>query len=107
MLTSVDGHLTQWGGRNDGRRDDGFWEVERIIKVRKQGSRREYFVEWTGWEAKYNSWTKDVSKVGCSGMACIRAPALPPVVRWDKGAPVLPEERASHAQYSQYTIQYA
>ena len=54
--------VTQWGGRNDGRRDDGFWEVERIIKVRKQGSRREFFVEWTGWEAEYNSWTKDVSK---------------------------------------------
>ena len=54
--------VTQWGGRNDGRRDDGFWEVERIIKVRKQGSRREYFVEWTGWEAEYNSWTKDVSR---------------------------------------------
>ena len=54
--------VTQWGGRNDGRRDDGFWEVERIIKVRKQGSRREFFVEWTGWEAEYNSWTKDVSR---------------------------------------------
>ena len=25
--------VTQWGGRDDGRRDDGFWEVERIIKV--------------------------------------------------------------------------
>ena len=29
--------VTQWGGRNDGRRDDGFWEVERIIKVRTAG----------------------------------------------------------------------
>ena len=37
-------------------------EPRRIIKVRKQGSRREYFVEWTGWEAAYNSWTKDVSR---------------------------------------------
>ena len=36
--------------------------MERIIKVRKQGSRREYFVEWTGWEAEYNSWTKDMSR---------------------------------------------
>ena len=43
---------------------------------------------WRGWAQCSNAIVTDLA------FNVYRAPALPPVGRWEKGAPVLPEERA-------------
>jgi hypothetical protein len=43
--------VEHFGGRTDGRRNDGTWEIERILKVRTRGGRQQYLVRWMGWGA--------------------------------------------------------
>jgi hypothetical protein len=42
------------------KRDDDLFEIEKILKTRKRGSRVEYYVKWEGYPEKFNSWTSDL-----------------------------------------------
>jgi hypothetical protein len=42
------------------KRDDDLFEIEKILKTRKRGSRVEYYVKWKGYPEKFNSWTSDL-----------------------------------------------
>ena len=42
--------------------DDGVYEVEKVLKTRKRNGIVEYFVKWSGYPDKFNSWTTDVFK---------------------------------------------
>jgi transposase InsO family protein len=42
------------------KRDDDLFEMEKILKTRKRGSRVEYYVKWKGYQEKFNSWTSDL-----------------------------------------------
>lgn len=37
---------------------DSFWSIEKILRTRGVGSKKEYFVKWTGFDEKFNSWIK-------------------------------------------------
>lgn len=37
-------------------KDDDIWKVEKILKTRGKGLRKEYFVKWLRWPTKFNSW---------------------------------------------------
>ena len=39
---------------------DDVYIVEKVLKTRKRGGKLEYFVKWTGYPDKFNSWTTDV-----------------------------------------------
>jgi Chromo (CHRromatin Organisation MOdifier) domain len=39
---------------------DDMYEVEKVIKTRKQHGKVEYYVKWKGYTDKFNSWTSDV-----------------------------------------------
>ena len=41
---------------------DDVYEVEKVIKTRKQNGKIEYYVKWRGYPDKFNSWTSDVFK---------------------------------------------
>lgn len=38
--------------------DRDFWRVERILKTKGIGTRKEYFVKWKGFDQRFNSWVK-------------------------------------------------
>lgn len=35
-----------------------FWRVEKILKSRGEGRKKEYFVKWRGFDKRFNSWIK-------------------------------------------------
>jgi hypothetical protein len=35
-----------------------YWKVERVVKERGAGRRKEYFVKWLGYPDSMNSWVK-------------------------------------------------
>lgn len=35
-----------------------FWRVEKILKTKGKGSKKEYFVKWKGFSNRFNSWVK-------------------------------------------------
>lgn len=37
-------------------KEDDVYTVERVVKTRKRGGKVEYFVKWTGYPDKFNSW---------------------------------------------------
>ena len=39
-----------YGGRTDGRRDDGTYEIERLLRMRCHGGKRRWLVRWLGWD---------------------------------------------------------
>lgn len=44
------------------KRDD-VYKIEKILKTRKKGKKKEYFVKWTGYPDKFNSWVSDIKKI--------------------------------------------
>lgn len=36
-----------------------YYEVEKVIKTRKVGNKKEYLVKWYGWPVKFNSWVTE------------------------------------------------
>src|SRR6218665_216715 len=35
-------------------------KVEKVLKIRKRGGKREYFVKWKGYDSLFNSWTTNI-----------------------------------------------
>ena len=35
-----------------------YWKVEKILKTRGKGANKEYFVKWSGFDNRFNSWVK-------------------------------------------------
>lgn len=33
-----------------------YYEIEKVLKTRKVGNKKEVFVKWKGWPDKYNLW---------------------------------------------------
>ena len=38
---------------------EGFWKVEKVLKTRKKGRRKEHYVKWEGYPDSMNSWVSD------------------------------------------------
>ena len=36
------------------------YRVEKVLKTRKRGGKKEYFVKWLGYSNKFNSWVEDI-----------------------------------------------
>jgi hypothetical protein len=34
------------------------WKLEKILKTKRMGQNRQYFVKWLHWPKKFNSWVK-------------------------------------------------
>lgn len=45
-----------YGGRTDGLKEDGQWEIERLIKKRRRANVTEYLVRWVDWAPEYDTW---------------------------------------------------
>ena len=45
-----------FGGRTDGRHDDGTWEIERILMCRMHRGKKQWLVRWQGWTSEHDSW---------------------------------------------------
>jgi len=41
-------------------KEDDVYKVEKVLKSRKRGGKREYFVKWKGYDNSFNSWTSDI-----------------------------------------------
>ena len=44
-------------------KEDDVYKVEKVLKTRKKGSKKEYFVKWTGYPDSFNSWVTDLKVV--------------------------------------------
>ena len=44
-------------------KEDDVYKVEKVLKTRKRGSKKEYFVKWTGYPDSFNSWVTDLKVV--------------------------------------------
>lgn len=46
-------------------KDNYFWKVEEILKTRRKGRNKQYFVKWLHYPKKFNSWinASDVSNI--------------------------------------------
>jgi transposase InsO family protein len=42
---------------------DDIYKVERVLKTRKKGKKKEYFVKWFGYPDKFNSWVSDLKVI--------------------------------------------
>lgn len=40
---------------------DVLYRVERVLKRRKRGNKKEVLVKWDGWPTKFNSWIPESS----------------------------------------------
>ncbi|GFR25040.1 uncharacterized transposon-derived protein F54H12.3 [Trichonephila clavata] len=40
------------------KRSDDYWHVEKILKTKGRGSKKEYYVKWKGFDNRFNSWVK-------------------------------------------------
>ncbi|GFR23263.1 uncharacterized transposon-derived protein F54H12.3 [Trichonephila clavata] len=40
------------------KRSDDYWHVEKVLKTKGRGSRKEYYVKWKGFDNRFNSWVK-------------------------------------------------
>ena len=47
------------------RRDDDVYDVEKIIRQKRQGGEIWYFVKWLGYDDSFNSWIRknDITQV--------------------------------------------
>jgi len=41
--------------------DDGYFDVDRILKTRKRNGKIQYLVSWKGYPSKFNSWVDDIA----------------------------------------------
>ena len=39
--------------------DEQPFKIEKVLKTRGRGAKKEYYVKWMNWTNKYNSWTKN------------------------------------------------
>ena len=39
--------------------DDSYWSIEKILRTRGVGKRKEYFVKFTGFDSRFNTWIKE------------------------------------------------
>lgn len=39
---------------------NGYWKVEKVLRSRRCGGRKEYFVKWEGYPSSMNSWVSEV-----------------------------------------------
>jgi hypothetical protein len=52
-----------YGGRVEGLKDDGTWEIERLLQKRRRGTVTEYLVRWVGWAPEHDTWeSKNLSR---------------------------------------------
>ncbi|GFT43680.1 uncharacterized protein NPIL_125271 [Nephila pilipes] len=47
------------------KRSDDYWHVEKVLKTKGRGSRKEYYVKWKGFDNRFNS--RDSKKSTLSG----------------------------------------
>ncbi|GFQ69831.1 chromo domain-containing protein [Trichonephila clavata] len=40
------------------KRSDDYWHIEKILKTKHRGSKKEYYVKWKGFDNRFNSWVK-------------------------------------------------
>ncbi|GFQ87533.1 chromo domain-containing protein [Trichonephila clavata] len=40
------------------KRSDDYWHVEKVLKTKGRGSKKEYYVKWKGFDNRFNSWVK-------------------------------------------------
>lgn len=38
--------------------EDQMWKLEKILKPKRMGQNRQYFVKWLHWPKNFNSWVK-------------------------------------------------
>ena len=38
---------------------EGAFKVEKVLKSRGRGKKKELYVKWLNWPKKYNSWVKE------------------------------------------------
>jgi hypothetical protein len=50
---------TIYGGKTDGRREDGTYEIERLLRRRVRHSKVEYLVRWLGWAPRFDTWESE------------------------------------------------
>ena len=41
-------------------REDDEYKVDKVLKTRKTGSEKKYFVKWTGYPDSFDSWVTDL-----------------------------------------------
>jgi hypothetical protein len=44
-------------------KEDDIYRIEKILKTRKRGRKREHFVKWKDYDNSFNSWTSDIFDV--------------------------------------------
>ncbi|GFR19984.1 uncharacterized protein TNCT_325971 [Trichonephila clavata] len=40
------------------KRSDDYWHVEKVLKTKGSGRKKEYYVKWKGFDNRFNSWVK-------------------------------------------------
>ena len=44
-------------------KSDNLYQIERVVRTRKIGGKKEYFVKWMGYPDKFNSWVTNIHKL--------------------------------------------
>ncbi|GBM28021.1 hypothetical protein AVEN_27414-1 [Araneus ventricosus] len=40
------------------KRSDNYWLIEKVLKTKGRGRKKEYYVKWKGFDNRFNSWVK-------------------------------------------------
>ncbi|GBN83736.1 hypothetical protein AVEN_265745-1 [Araneus ventricosus] len=40
------------------KRSDDYWLIEKVLKTKGRGPKKEYYVKWKGFDNRFNSWVK-------------------------------------------------
>ncbi|GFQ99908.1 uncharacterized transposon-derived protein F54H12.3 [Trichonephila clavata] len=41
------------------KRSDDYWRIEKVLKTKGIGRKKEYYVKWQGFDERFNSWVKE------------------------------------------------
>ncbi|GFR31599.1 uncharacterized transposon-derived protein F54H12.3 [Trichonephila clavata] len=41
------------------KRSDDYWRIEKVLKTKGKGRKKEYYVKWQGFDERFNSWVKE------------------------------------------------
>ena len=41
--------------------DDDHWQIEKVVKTRKRGKKKEFLIKFRGWREKFNVWVDSKS----------------------------------------------